>query len=923
MILDRQDPVAESYLAQRGVNEALPTFSERVANTFRFDVESDSILSRQIGISNVFDDIIQTINRDVGPIRSMEIGGERAPMGLNINPGMFLNEVSLLGTLGEREYRYAAEDLFQTVTQYEASNPGSIPQEILDLMSLDAIEQRVRDNAGEVRREREEMARLPGGAIADFVGGFGAGMLEVSEDPVQALSMFVGGAGARSLYSLAFREAVIGGAFEAARQPGLADWYDNLGLEYTSEDFFRNVGFGAAAGAGFAVAGDVLARGIQRLGGVARLPTARAAGGVAEGGIPIPAAAPAEDFLSSLTTSQIREGLDILQQSGVQLSSEGQAAFTLAQRLEEVETFNPGLPPAEHARNLHMMDLFMAEGRFPPDYLAAPQEAVSRVALDAAQPDLNNLDGVIYSFDPREIGVDAATFQFKSGGDQYGVTDRFSADEVFDPELAGTITVYEYADGRRYIADGHQRLGLAMRYLASNPDADIRMYGVLWREVDGITPREAMVQAAITNLATFEPGTIPTPGRLMDAAKVARADPARFEASIGAKLNATSIIVRVAREMQDLTDDAFGAVINEVISPQFGAIIGRILRDKPDLQMAAIGVLAKTQPGNAFQAEAIVRQIRESDFEVETQTSLFGDELVVESLFADRARVLDQAVRSLRQDRAAFASLTRNAETIEAAGNVLDEATNQRRADLSAQAISLVQALANRKGALSEALSAAARSARESGNYTAGARQFTDAIRRAIADGDFERLTSSEIGRPGQDTLPSRADQIAEEPSLAGFDEPTGHGPAVEQQADDLTREMFPEPAQRGEEPADLRRADVAVSAIPMTEVTQAGEQMVIPGAERISDRQLAERRGAEAMRGGQEAPPEGGLFDDVARAQEGLFDQVDLDEEFPVGVVGKDADGNDIVETMTFRTMKDMLDEEDDFITRLGICST
>lgn len=49
--------------------------------------------------------------------------------------------------------------------------------------------------------------------------------------------------------------------------------------------------------------------------------------------------------------------------------------------------------------------------------------------------------------------------------------------------------------------------------------------------------------------------------------------------------------------------------------------------------------------------------------------------------------------------------------------------------------------------------------------------------------------------------------------------------------------------------------------------------QTVIPGAERISDRALAERQGAKPLRGGNEAPPKGGLFDDDARAQADIFD--------------------------------------------------
>jgi hypothetical protein len=340
--------------------------------------------------------------------------------------------------------------------------------------------------------------------------------------------------------------------------------------------------------------------------------------------------------------------------------------------------------------------------------------------------------------------------------------------------------------------------------MAKDPNLKIQLYGYRLREVDGVTPEQAMVQAAITNISQVPPGTI-SDRLVIDAAKIARMDPQAFRNLIGRTLSPTSQLVRQARDMMTLTQDAFGAVINDVIPSNYGAIVGRLLADRPELQQAAISVLARAEPANVFQAEAIVRQVREADTDVATQQSLFGEEMVVESLYTERAGVLDRAVKALRQDRAAFANLVRNAENIESAGNVLDRSTNQMRADLDGQAIALVQTLANRKGPLSDALSDAARLARDTGSYGASTRQFVESIRRAIADGDFERLTSGEVGRVVNDTPPSGRSEVGREPSLEGFDEPTGHGPAFEQQAGDLTREMFPEPepTARAEAPSD------------------------------------------------------------------------------------------------------------------------
>ena len=76
-------------------------------------------------------------------------------------------------------------------------------------------------------------------------------------------------------------------------------------------------------------------------------------------------------------------------------------------------------------------------------------------------------------------------------------------------------------------------------------------------------------------------------------------------------------------------------------------------------------------------------------------------------------------------------------------------------------------------------------------------------------------------------------------------------------------------PGQGGEAPPRGGGArDAGTDAGP-----DGGRQTVIPGAERISDRRLAERKGAEPLKGGNEAPPKGGLFDEDARAQADIFD--------------------------------------------------
>jgi hypothetical protein len=813
MILDRYDPIAAAI--RGGISEARPdwyTNFEAAQNSF---MRVDSTMSRRFGLEGVWSDITSRLNEELGD-RYMRLGSATA--GSFPDPTRYFGTSDAMGS-GDARYTYEATRVIDQVLQLELDNPGTVPEDILSLMNMQAIEDRMREEAMASREnlmQITEQSRDTGG-FARFMGSLSGGMYEFSQDPLQTVTMFYGNS--RQLWRFAAQQAALNASIEVMRQPQVAQWYGELGLEYTAEQFYRNVSIAGVAGAGFAVGfrGAVAGAGVagRELGpAIDRLRVGR---DVATFTRALDEAQP--NMLEALSIQQLRSGIEAMESAGVRIGSEARAAIELASAIDENASLNPGLPAAQHAELLDIAILDVANGRIPEDLIYRAPEALPAEVLARAQPEMENLGGVIYAFDPRDIGVDARTFQFKGGGDEFGVTDRLLYITEWDPQLAGVVTVYEYADGRLFIADGHQRVALAKRLMSQNPDLNIQLYGYRLREVDGVTPEQAMISAAVTNIAQ---GT----GSIIDAAKIARMDPERFRSMVGRTLPPTSQLVRQAQDMMALSQDAFGAVINEVIPSNYGAIVGRILGDRPELQQAAISVLARAEPANVFQAEAIVRQVREADVDVATQQSLFGEEMVVESLYTERARVLDRAVKTLREDRAAFANLVRNAENIESAGNVLDRSVNQRRADLDGQAIALVQTLANRKGPLSDALSDAARLARDTGSYGASTRQFVESIRRAIADGDFERLTSGEVGRVVNDTPPSSRSEVGKEPSLTGFDEPTGHGPAVEQQADDLTREMFPEPepappAARAQEPAEEldARSPIEEDRVPLEEI--------------------------------------------------------------------------------------------------------
>lgn len=519
--------------------------------------------------------------------------------------------------------------------------------------------------AQKVKGKRDALAAKPGdfGSGAGFLLGDIAGAMT---DPLNIASMFAGAPPAAGILKTAAIEAGIAATSQAVIEAGTAPFKRQVDPQYGLVDAAGNI---AAAGAGGAIIGGGL----------------RAAGR-------------ALDWWRGRDRSE--------------LPREVQDALNVTERDQEVRAANP-LPGVAgeqaHAAALQKAAQDIEAGR-PVDVQDIVQEAA---------PSVEN--GGLVPLDPRTVGVDAETFQYKAGGDDAGVTDRLRGVTEWRPERAGVSIVYERADGSRVVADGHQRRGLALRILEQGDGQEPRLNSVIYRETEGWAPEQVRALAAAKNIAE---GT----GSPLDAAKVLRdGDP-----SIVRSLPPTSALVRDAKGLAQLEGEPFGMVVNGVVPEQYGAIVGRLVTDGP-MQRDVMGLLAKLQPANRTEAEAIVRQAMEAgaaERAASSQGSLFGDEVVQESLFLERARVLDRALKVLRRDRTVFGTLTAEADRITGAGNILDSAANLARADADGAAIQTLTTLANRKGALSDALTTSARRAREDGRYDAAVRDFVDAARR-------------------------------------------------------------------------------------------------------------------------------------------------------------------------------------------------
>lgn len=360
-----------------------------------------------------------------------------------------------------------------------------------------------------------------------------------------------------------------------------------------------------------------------------------------------------------------------------------------------------------------------------PQYAGAELEASSKAPINA-RDNYPVDDGSIVSLDPNEIGVDARRFQFKEGGDEQGVTERLQGVEKWDPRLAGTSLVFRDADGKDWIADGHQRTGLARRLMAEG-HPPIRINAFLLDAKNGFTDAEARAIAAIKNVAE---GT----GTPVDAAKVMRA--AKETGIDLPPLPPRSALVRDGRALAELSPDAFGMVINDVVPAAYGAIVGRMVKD-PLQQEEAVRLIAQLKPDNARQVEMVVRDMLESGTEQMTrQGGLFGEEAFASSVTLERAKIADEALKLLKQDKKLFATLVNQADSIEGSGNRLARETNEARLTTDEKASDLLTQLAFRAGPVSDELSRLARDLK-AGRVpaNAAARDFLGAIRGAVEKG--------------------------------------------------------------------------------------------------------------------------------------------------------------------------------------------
>lgn len=557
------------------------------------------------------------------------------------------------------------------------------------------------------------------GIIGGFVGGMAGSM--TTNSPFNLATLPIGGFGKTATKRIG-TEALTQMAIAGVDQAFVASSYRSMDEELPLSQIGANIAFAGGAGAVF--------RGTIEGGGVVvnklreRAKKNDATGKLAEDIVNAETPEARAAAMQQADPEAVAEINDIVNPVK---SAEQRGAVQAAEIEEFVEKDNPFEkseklnPREEHAKMIAQVESAVENDQPLPDvkqsFSSITDDIYKRVPVE--------------TFDVDNLTVDAEAMQFKGGGDDQGVTERLKGTKEWSDYLAGVITVWKRADGAYVVADGHQRVGFAKRLIASEPGRKISIPAFVFSEQAGDSQAFVRAAAALRNIGEGS-------GSALDAAKVFRDMPARAKAVFDS-LPPNSQIVKNGQSLAGLDNEAFSMVLNGVVDERIAAVVGR-METEAEKQRALMAVLAKEEPDTIYQAEQIVRQAQMAGFDSAVQDSLFGAETITESLFKDKAKVLERSMRMIKDDVKTFRNLLNKSDRISEAGNQLNNSANAAILGDANTILQTIEALAYRKGPVAELLTQAAREAKDNGRYKGAAERFVAALRGRLDEGGVSEL---------------------------------------------------------------------------------------------------------------------------------------------------------------------------------------
>ena len=408
-----------------------------------------------------------------------------------------------------------------------------------------------------------------------------------------------------------------------------------------------------------------------------------------------------------------------------------------------------------------------------------------------AEIDLKLLDiykSTVRTLDPEEIEFKPSEFQYKTDGDVFGVTEKLKQVQVWDQPSAGTLLVYEFADGTKAVVDGHQRLGLAKRLKAQGQD--VKIIAHVFRETDNIPQEMMLVKGMLINLRN-------NTGTAVDAARVLRKAGKLDWEKIKKTLPLKQKLVRNADGLAKLSDDAWGLFLNKRIDEDLAARIGLIIDNKA-IHNKLLASLSTRKFSSLQEIDTVLEQIKRTPTVKAEQETLFGKEFFEETLIFEKTALIRYVAQNSKKLKDVFKTVLANEKDLSSAGNVLNKSENLQRGIDNEKIYERLSNIATQVGKLSDEFNAAAAIYKQ-GNRKEAQRLAEEAVRKSVAAGDFDRFSTGGLQRTYETETPSSS--IPKEQAIEKVDptedlkhkDVSQNPEVVEKQIDDLNNNLFGE----------------------------------------------------------------------------------------------------------------------------------
>ena len=417
-----------------------------------------------------------------------------------------------------------------------------------------------------------------------------------------------------------------------------------------------------------------------------------------------------------------------------------------------------------------------------------PEKVLEQPTAEIDLKLLDNYKSTVRTLDPNEIEFRPGEFQYKSDGDVFGVTEKLKDVEVWDQPSAGTILVYEFADGTKAVVDGHQRLGLAKRLKGKGQD--VKIIAHVFKEVDDVPKEMMLVKGMLINLRN-------NTGSAVDAARVLRKAGKIDWEQVKKTLPLKQKLVRNANGLSKLSDDAWGLFLNKRIDEDLAARIGLIIDNKA-IHNKLLASLSTRKFSSLQEIDTVLEQIKRTPTVKAEQETLFGKEFFEETLIFEKTALIRYVSQNSKKLKDVFKTVLANEKDLSSAGNVLNKSENLQRGIDNEKIYERLSNIATQVGKLSDEFNAAAAIYKQ-GNKREAQKLAEEAVRKSVAAGDFDRFSTGGLQRTYETETPSSS--IPKEQAIEKVDptedlkhkDVSQNPEVVEKQIEDLNNNLFGE----------------------------------------------------------------------------------------------------------------------------------